>query len=152
MPVLLALVAGLLAAAAIAMAVVVHRIGLGRVAPSALGLPGARLRADASAYAGTHRAATPLTWLTSAVSATAAVGALVAAAQAGTDVAAVLAVLSAIVLAVGLTLATWRAHTALGDDAVRDGRPEEDSVLGERALPDEPGGPDDGSGAAPIRP
>ncbi|SDS43556.1 hypothetical protein [Agrococcus carbonis] len=151
MPALLAVVAALLAACAIAMAVVVHRIGLGRVAPGALGLPGAGLRADASVYAGTHRAATPLTWLTAAVSATAAVGSLVAVAQAATDVAAVLAVLSAIVLAVGLTLASWRARTALGDDAVRDGRPEEDSVLGERALPDEPGATDDGAGGR-IRP
>lgn len=111
---------GALTLGSLAIGIVVHRIGLGRIAPSAaLGLPGRRLRADAVTYRATHRAATPLTWLAAAVSAVAAVGALIAGSQAGIEEWAVLAVLSAIVLVVGLTLATWRAHTALGDDALR---------------------------------
>ena len=49
--------------ASLAIGIVVHRIGLGRIAPApALGLPGRRLRADAPTYRATHRAATPLTW------------------------------------------------------------------------------------------
>ena len=99
--------------ASLAIGIVVHRIGLGRIAPApAIGLPGRRLRADAPTYRATHRAATPLTWLAASVAAVAAIGALIAEW-------AVLAVLSAVVLVVGLTLATWRAHTALGDDALR---------------------------------
>jgi hypothetical protein len=111
---LMLLVSGLLTLGSIALGVVVHLIGLGRIAPSAvLGLPGNRLRADASVYRATHRAATPLTWLATSVAAVAAVGALIAGLQQGLAEWAVLAVLSAIVLVVGLTLATWRAHTAL---------------------------------------
>ncbi len=116
---------------ALAVAVVVHLVGLGRIPPTgALGLPGKRLRTDASTYAGTHRAAAPLTWLTSAVAATAAVGALAVGLQAGIEEWAVLAVLSAIVLVVGLTLATWRARTALEDDALRGERPPRDAPEG----------------------
>ncbi|MCR8671829.1 hypothetical protein, partial [Agrococcus sp. HG114] len=86
----------LLALGAIAIALVVHAIGLGRVAPvGALGLPGRRLRTDADAYARTHRAATPLTWLTCSVAAVAALGALVAGLAAGVGEWAVLAVLAA---------------------------------------------------------
>lgn len=115
----------LLMLGSLAIGIVVHLIGLGRIAPKpALGLPGRRLRTDARVYRGTHRAATPLTWLTAAVAAVAAGGALVAGAQGSTDESAVLLVLAAIVLAVGLTLATWRAHTALGDDALRGDGPE----------------------------
>ena len=106
--------------ASLAIGIVVHRIGLGRIAPArTLGLPGRRLRADAPTYRATHRAATTLTWLAASVAAVAAIGALIAGSQAGIEEWAVLAVLSAVVLVVGLTLATWRAHTALGDDALR---------------------------------
>jgi|GEM_PF-2711451 len=114
----------LLAAGAVAIAVVVHAIGLGRIEPSpALGLPGRRLRADASTYRRTHRAATPLTWLTASVAAIAALGALAAGAAAGIEEWAILAVLAAVVLVVGLALATWRAHSALADDAPGDVTP-----------------------------
>ncbi len=113
---LLWLGSGLLAAGAIAIAVVVHAIGLGRIAPSpAVGLPGRRLRTDARAYRASHRAATPLTWLTASVAAVAALGALAAGGAAGVEEWAILAVLAAVVLVVGLALATWRAHSALGD-------------------------------------
>ncbi|WP_405217177.1 hypothetical protein [Agrococcus sp. Ld7] len=111
----------LLTIGALAVGVTVHLIGLGRVAPTfALGLPGRRLRTDAATFALTHRAATPLTWLAAAIAAVAAVGALAAGLGTGIGEWAVLAVLSAIVLVIGLTLATWRAHTALGDDALLD--------------------------------
>ncbi|MEV7527854.1 hypothetical protein [Agrococcus sediminis] len=105
-----------LALAAIAIGVVVHLAGLGRIAPAGpIGLPGRRLRADATAYARSHRAATPLTWLATSVAAVAALGSLVAGLQAGVEEWAVLAVLAAIVLVVGLALATWRAHASLPD-------------------------------------
>lgn len=111
----------LLALGSLAIGVVVHLIGLGRIMPtSMLGLPGRRLRADPVTYAATHRAATPLTWLAAVVAAVAAGGSFVAGSQAGTKEWATLVVLSAVVLVVGLTLATWRAHTALGDDALRN--------------------------------
>ncbi|MCH1883708.1 hypothetical protein [Agrococcus sp. ARC_14] len=122
---LMAMVLGsaVLVAGSLGIGVVVHLIGIGRIAPSAwLGLPGGRLRTDAPTYRGTHRAATPLTWLGSTIAAVAAFGSLVAALQAGAKEWAILAVLAAVVLAIGLTLATWRAHTALGDDALRDDR------------------------------
>lgn len=107
----------LLALGAIAIAIVVHAIGLGRVAETGvLGLPGKRLRADAFTYRSAHRAATPLTWLAGSVAAVAAIGALVAAFAAGVEEWAVLAVLAAIVLVVGLVLATWRAHASLAAD------------------------------------
>lgn len=103
-----------LALGAIAIGVVVHLAGLGRIAPAGpLGLPGRQLRADASTYARSHRAATPLTWLATSVAAVAALGSLVAGLQAGVEEWAVLAVLAAIVLVVGLALATWRAHASL---------------------------------------
>lgn len=113
-PVLAMLIGSLvLALGALALGTVVHLIGLGRIAPTApLGLPGRRLRADASVYARTHRAATPLTWLAAAVAAVAALGSLIAALQGAGEEWAVLAALAAIVLAVGLTLATWRAHAS----------------------------------------
>lgn len=118
----------LLALGALTIGIVVHRIGLGRIAPTpVLGLPGRRLRTDARVYAGTHRAATPLTWLAAVVAAVAALGAFVAGTMAAVDESAVLLVLAAVVLVVGLSLATWRAHTALGDDALRgDGTPGDD--------------------------
>ncbi|WP_206446230.1 hypothetical protein [Agrococcus sp. KRD186] len=123
----------LLMLGSLAIGILVHLIGLGRIAPKlALGLPGRRLRTDARVYAGTHRAATPLTWLTAAVAAVAAAGALVAGAQGSTDESAVLLALAAIVLVVGLTLATWRAHTALGDDALRGDDPDGDALRGDR--------------------
>lgn len=104
----------LLVAGALAIAIVVHLIGSGRIAPTpALGLPGRRLRADAATYRAAHRAATPLTWLTGAIAAIAGLGSLAARAAAGIEEWAVLAVLAAVVLVVGLTLATWRAHAAL---------------------------------------
>lgn len=110
---LMSLGSALLAAGAIAVAVVVHMIGLGRIAPTpALGLPGRRLRADASAYRTAHRAATPLAWLTGSVAAVAALGSLAARAV-GTAEWGVLVVLAAIILVVGLALATWRAHASL---------------------------------------
>lgn len=119
---------GLLALGAVAIGGVVHAIGVGRLAPTGvLGLPGRRLRADASTSARTHRAATPLTWLAAALAALAALGALVAGLQEGVEEWAVLAVLSAVVLVIGLTLATWRAHAALADDLRGpDGDPEHD--------------------------
>src|SRR5690606_18321211 len=67
---LMSLGSALLAAAGIAVALVVHLIGLGRIAPTpVLGLPGRRLRADASVYRAAHRAATPLAWLAGSVAA-----------------------------------------------------------------------------------
>lgn len=112
----------LLTLGSLAIGVVVHLIGLGRIAPSpVLGLPGRRLRPDAVVTARTHRAATPLTWLTTALAAVSAVGGLIAGLEAGIREWAIFAVLSAVVLVVGLTLATWRAHTALGDDALQGG-------------------------------
>ena len=112
--VLMGLGSALLAAGAIAVGVVVHLIGLGRIAPTAaLGLPGRRLRADADAYRTAHRAATPLTWLTCSVAAVAALGALAAGFAGGAAEWAVLAVLAVVILVVGLVLATWRAHASL---------------------------------------
>lgn len=116
----LSLAAVVLALAALALGIVVHLIGLRRIGPTPLlGLPGTKLRADARTYAATHRAATPLTWLAAVVGAVAAGGALVAGVQGSAEESSVLLVLSVIVLVVGLTLATWRAHTALGDDAMQ---------------------------------
>lgn len=115
--VLMSLGSVLLAAGALAVAVVVHLIGLGRIPPSpALGLPGRRLRSDASTFRTAHRAATPLTWLTGSVAALAALGSLLAL-GAGTAEWAVLAVLAAVVLVVGLVLATWRAHASMDGEA-----------------------------------
>lgn len=103
-----------LAVASLAIGVGVHLLGLGRIASTGpLGLPGRRLREDASTCARAHRAATPLAWLTASVAAIAALGSLIAAPQGAAAEWAVLVVLSAVVLAVGLTLATWRAHAAL---------------------------------------
>ena len=108
----------LLAGGAIAVAVVVHLIGLGRVAPTpALGLPGRRLRADVPTYRTAHRAATPLTWLSCSIAAAAAIGSLIAATAAGIEEWAILVVLSAVVLVVGLALATWRAHASMHGEA-----------------------------------
>jgi hypothetical protein len=108
----------LLAAGAIAVALVVHLIGLGRIAPApVLGLPGRQLRADAATFRTAHRAATPLTWLVCSISAIAALGALVAGAAGGVREWAVLAVLAAVVLVVGLALATWRAHASMRGEA-----------------------------------
>ncbi len=116
--VLMSLGSALLAAAAIALAVVVHLIGLGRIAPTpALGLPGRRLRTDAPTYRRAHRAATPLTWLACSIAAAAALGSLIAAGAGGFEEWAILAVLSAIVLVVGLALATWRAHASMQGEA-----------------------------------
>ncbi|GAA1426319.1 hypothetical protein [Agrococcus citreus] len=113
---LMSLGSALLAAAGIAVALVVHLIGLGRIAPTpVLGLPGRRLRADASVYRAAHRAATPLAWLAGSVAAVAALGSLAARAAAGAEEWAILAVLAAIILVVGLVLATWRAHASLPD-------------------------------------
>ena len=126
----------LLGLGSLAIGIVVHLIGLGRIAPTpVLGLPGRRLRATPAIYRATHRAATPLTWLAAAIAAVAAGGALAAGQAAGIEEWAVLAVLSAVVLVVGLTLATWRAHTALGDDALRDERASDDLPPDAR-LPD----------------
>ncbi|MGM1028554.1 MAG: hypothetical protein ACQEWM_01640 [Actinomycetota bacterium] len=110
---LMSLGSALLAVGAIAIGVVVHMIGLGRVARiSALGLPGRRLRTDAAVYRTAHRAATPLTWLTCSVAAVAALGALAAGIAGGVAEWAILAVLAAVILVVGLILATWRAHAS----------------------------------------
>ena len=112
-----------LAGVAIAVAVVVHLIGLGRIAPTPmLGLPGSRLRADATTYRTVHRAATPLTWLSCSIAAAAALGSLIAAGAAASEEWAILVILAVVVLVVGLALATWRAHSALADDAPGDDR------------------------------
>jgi hypothetical protein len=108
----------LLAGVAIAVAVVVHLIGLGRIPPTpALGLPGRRLRADAATYRTAHRAATPLTWLSCSIAAAAAFGSLIAAGAAAFEEWAILFVLAAVVLVVGLALATWRAHASMHGEA-----------------------------------
>lgn len=111
--VLLVLGSALLAVAAVGVAVVVHLIGLGRIgSTTVLGLPGRRLRTDAPTYRRAHRAATPLTWLTCSIAALAAIGSLLAAGAGGSREWAVLAALSAVVLILGLALATWRAHAS----------------------------------------
>lgn len=103
----------LLAGAAIAVALVVHAAGTGRIAPSGVvGLPGRRLRADAETWRTAHRAATPILWLAGSIAAIAALGALVASLSAAVPEWGVLMVLAAVVLVLGVVLGTWRAHAS----------------------------------------